>query len=222
MIKHIICTDFQDVANCKSKIFQSRESFLKTNYDFKCDNVYGIVSDFGCGSWGLVNCIGGRNESNQWLSGQISVDGTNITPKEMRSYSAFIGENVFDSINTTAEPLSAKECIEKALNISNQSYSALDIKEMFDLSSERFERNLNFVSGEIYRISIAVNFALGKDVFCFPWLNEHDVLNVSKSILNILKEHDKIILIPTSQKNFAKTFSDHMIVFEKGKVIYKY
>lgn len=221
MIKHLICKDFQDIANCKSNLFQCRESFAQVNYDFKCGNVYGIVSDFGCGSWGLVNCVGGRTESEQWLTGMVSVDNVVVTPKEMRDYSAFVGEKIYAGINDLCEQMSARECIEKALKISNQPFNVSDIKNMFNLSDERFERNLEYVSGEINRISIAVNFALGKEIFCFPWLNEHEIINIPISILNILKKHNKIILIPTSQKNYVKKFSKHIIVFKCGKVVYK-
>lgn len=221
MIKHIICSEFQDIANCKSNLFQCRESFLKVNYEFKCGNVYSIVSDFGCGSWGLVNCLGGRNESEEWLSGQISVDNNKVTPAEMRNHSAFVGETVFNGINSLSEPLSAKKCIEKALIISGQHFSVLDIKNMFCLSDERFDRNINYASGEINKISIAVNFALGKEIFCFPWLNEQEILNISKSNLNALREHNKIVLIPTSQIKLAKKFSNHVIIFKNGKIAYK-
>lgn len=221
MIKDILCLDFQDIANCKSNSFQCCESFLKVNYKFKCGNVYGVVSDFGCGRWGLVNCIGGRNQSEQWLSGQILVNGKAVCPGEMSMYSAFVGEKIFCGINSKENFLSAKDCIERALVISDLPYTSLDIKEKFNLSDERFDRELKNVSGETNKISIAVNFALGKEIFCFPWLNELEVFNISKPILDILRKHNKIVLIPTSQEKYAKRISDHLIVFKKGHIFYK-
>lgn len=216
MINSIQCVDFQDGVSCVSSLFQSKEGFLKLNYSFLSGNVYGIVSDFGCGSWGLVTCLGGRG--SDYYTGQILINGTVASPGDLLLYAAFIGENVFEGINSKRDILSPGKCIERALSISGQDYTVDEIKRMFSLSDERFERDLNYVSGETDRISIAVNFALGKDVYCFPWLNEHDICNVSKSILCILKEHKKIVLIPTSQKRKVERLSDHLICFSGGKI----
>ena len=219
MINSIQCVDFQDGALCVSSLFQSREGFLKLNYSFLSGNVYGIVSDFGCGSWGLVTCLGGRG--SDYYVGQMLINGTVAPPGDLLSHAAFIGENVFEGINSKSDILSPRKCIERALSISGQNYTVDEIKRIFSLSDERFERDLNYVSGEIDRISIAVNFALGKDIYCFPWLNEHDICNVSKTVLCILKEHKKIVLIPTSQKRQAKRLSDYLIIFRRGKIIFK-
>ena len=219
MINSIQCVDFQDGVSCVSSLFQSKEGFLKLNYSFLSGNVYGIVSDFGCGSWGLVTCLGGR--VSEYYIGQMLINGTAAPPGDLLLYAAFIGENVYEGINSKRDILSPRKCIERALSISGQNYTVDEIKRMFLLSDERFERDLNYVSGEIDRISIAVNFALGKDIYCFPWLNEHDICNVSKEILRILKEHEKIVLIPTSQKRQVKRLSDHLIIFSRGKIIFK-
>lgn len=219
MINSIQCVDFQDGVSCVSPLFQSKEGFLKLNYSFLSGNVYGIVSDFGCGSWGLVTCLGGRG--SDYYTGQMLINGTVAPPRDLLLYAAFIGENVFEGINSKRDILSPRKCIERALSISGQNYTVDEIKRMFSLSDERFERDLNYVSGEIDRISIAVNFALGKDIYCFPWLNEHDICNVSKTVLDILKAHKKIVLIPTSQRRQVKRLSDHLIIIRQGKIIFQ-
>ncbi len=216
MIKSIQCVDFQDLVTCKSSLYQSKESFLKINYTFHAGNIYGLISDFGCGSWGTVSCLGGRFSKH--YTGQIIINNGEISPINLAHHSAFVGEHIIDSINSPENLLTPKECIEKSLTISKLPFSIVEIKDMFGLSDERFVRNLEYVSGEINRISIAINFALGRDVFCFPWLNEHSILNVSIPILNILRKYKKTILIPTSQQSQAKKFSDHLIVFEQGKI----
>lgn len=219
MINSIQCIDFQDGVSCTSSLFQSKEGFLKLNYSFLSGNVYGIVSDFGCGSWGLVTCLGGR--CSKYYTGQILIDGIRTPANNLLSHSAFIGESIFEGVNSKSDILSPQKCIERALAISGQNYTVDEIKSMFSLSDERFERDLNYVSGEIDRISIAVNYALGKDIYCFPWLNEHDICNVPKGVLRILKEHKKIVLIPTSQKRQVKRLADHLIVFRRGKIVFK-
>lgn len=113
--------------------------------------------------------------------------------------------------------MSANECIQKALEISKLSFTVEDIKRLFKLSDERFNRDLNSVSGEIYRISIAIGFALNKEVFCYPWINTHDSSRIvdSKDI-EVLRKNNKIILIPTcraSQKTPLKKVFNYIINF---------
>ena len=206
--------NFQDGANCKSILFTSKESFVRVTHRFLGGNAYGFISDFGCGSWGLVTCLGGRCENPD---GEVLLNAQPIACSELLKYSCFISENVFNGINTSDNLLSAKECIEKALQISKISYSVQEIKIMFGLSDERFERNLNYVSGEIWRISMAVGFAYGKDIFCFPWLNERDVDRLYQPLINILKKNGKIILIPSSQKKPLKKICDETLLMGIGK-----
>lgn len=222
MISKLMCIKYRDSACCVSQLFQSKESFVEFSYDFSSGNTYGIVSDFGCGSWSLVTCLGGRGR-DEYAYGEVLLDGKTASPAERRRESAFIGESVFDGINSPSEPLSPRGCIEKALQLSGLPYSPSDIKEIFQLSDERYERDLRYVSGEIGRISIAVSFALGKSIFCFPWSNEHDIMNVLhlSKIIDFLKKSNKIVLIPTSQEKYVKKISDHIICFTRGRVKFK-
>ena len=136
-----------------------------------------------------------------------------------------IGENVFEKVNSSENLLTAKECIEKALYISGLDYSTAEIKDIFSLSDQRFERPLEYVSGEIWQISTAVNFALGKDIFCYPWLNEFDIFRYETACelgtIDFLKNKGKIVLVPSSQKNKLKRLCDHTMEFSKGMFSFK-
>ena len=211
--------NFQDSADCKTLTYQSRESFLKCSYDFAAGKAYGIVSDFGCGSWGLVTCLGGRGTDK--YSGVMIVNEKEVSRRELNEISCFVAENVFPGINSPQELLTPEKCIEKALAVSGQAYSAAEIKDIFCLSDSRFKRPLENVSGEIWQISAAINFALGKDVFCYPWLNE---INISRfeaaceiGTIDFLKKAEKIILVPSSQEKKLKKLCDRVLKFRNGK-----
>lgn len=223
MINFIKLIDFQDIVQCKSCVFQSKETFMKINYEFKKGNVYGLASDYGCGGWGVATCLGGRS-SNQYF-GKVLLEGIEINPQILAEYSCFVSENKFLELNLNQEMLTVRNCIEQALNLSNLSYSANEIKSMFCLSDERFDRPLNFVSGEIWQISIAIGFALGKDIFCYPWLNEHDIFRFEVAykhgIIKLLKDSGKLVLIPSSQKQKLRKYCDHTIIFSNHKLIYR-
>lgn len=220
MINTIKLEKYQNIANCRTDYQFCRKSFLSITYQFEKNNVYGLVSDFGCGSWGLVTCIGGRAEERG--KGKILLNDKEILSNELSVYSAFVTEKIFPEINSSENLMTVKECIQKALEISGQEYSAEEIKSIFRLSDERFDRPLEYVSGEIWLISMAINFALGKQIFCYPWLNERDInrfeIAYELGVIDYLRERGKIILVPTSQKRIAKKLCDHIIIFEKEHI----
>ena len=223
MIKSIHFDNYQDIANCRSLLFQSRESFLKCSFTLFAGKSYGVISDFGCGGWGLITSLAGRGSGN--YSGNIYVNEKASSPSELSLYSCFVTESVFPSINSKNNLLSPKECISKALIISEQPYSVADIKDIFHLSNERFERSLDSVSGEIWQISLAINFSLGKIIYCYPWLNEIDIswfeIAFKSGIIDFLKKQGKIILIPSSQNKTLKRICDHTMKFHHGMFTFR-
>lgn len=208
--------DFTGSAYCCSRIYSSKEAFLPITYQFCAANIYGLISDFGCGSWGLATCLGGRGAAMP-IKGSILVNDKEVKNSDLKRLSCFVGEDVFDEINSEQEPLCVNECIRKALTISGLPFSVQEIKKLFHLSDERFDRSLNSVSGEIWRISIAIGFALNKEIFCYPWMNTHDLSKfVDLRNINVLREYKKIVIIPASRSalktQLGKSF-DHIINF---------
>lgn len=222
MINSIKFIGFQDLVECQSLTFQSRESFLPITYEFKPRNVYGLISDFGCGSWGLTTSVGGR--SSKQYSGKVLLNETEIAAEELENYACFVSENIYTDINFQQELLTPRECIARALSISSQQYSVDQIKSLFCLSDDRFERPLEYVSGEIWLISMAINFALGKQIFCYPWLNAMDIARFEiayrNGIIQLMKDAGKIVIVPSSQKRVLRKYCDHTILFHKQKIVY--
>ncbi len=223
MIHSLKLIAFQDLVECYSPTFYSKESFLPVTYEFKPGNVYGLVSDFGCGSWGLANCVGGRFSEDH--DGKILLNGTEISAGELSKYAGFVAENTFPELKLDPELSSAREHIEKALSVSSISYSVNQIQSLFCLSDARFDRPLAYVSGEIWLISMAIHFALGKQIFCYPWLNEQDIdrFNIARraGIIKFLKGTGKIVLVPSSQKRILRRYCDRTILFTRPKIIYR-
>jgi hypothetical protein len=86
---------------------------------------------------------------------------------------------------------------------------------MFELSDERFERDLDHVSGEIFRITAAIGFAEGKEIFCWPWRNAHEP-GFDPRVAKTLRDNGKIVLVPTCRsimKSPLKKAFDHVIDF---------
>ena len=223
MINSLRLINFQDIVECQDSLHKSMETFLPINYELNKGNVYGFISDFGCGSWGVTTCLGGRSTKN--YSGKVLLNNTEIQASQLSSYSCFITEKIFPNINSHDNMMTPKTCIEKALAISGQTFSVGQIKDIFCLSDGRFERPLSEASGEVWLISLAVNFALGKDIFCYPWLNQLDIARFKTAyehnVIDFLKNENKIIIVPSSQKKILRRYCDHMIIFDKEKVCYR-
>ena len=71
-------------------------------------------------------------------------------------------------------------------------------------------------SGEIWLISLAIQFALGKDLFCLPWLSARTIFRAKVmaelGILDTLRKAGKIVLLPTNQKATARRICDRLIL----------
>lgn len=213
MVNTIKVINFQSVAECRFLQYQSTETFLPINYQFVKGNLYGFVSDFGCGSWGLATSLGGRCCS---FSGKVMLNDIEILPSKLLEHSCFVAEIHKTDINKTA-----KQCIKKALSTSHISYSTEVVKEKFHLTNERFDRKLKYVSGEVWNASLAIGFATGKDVFLFPWLNINNIARfqtaVELGIIDFLKSEGKIIIVPSSNEDILKKYCDCIIKFEPDK-----
>lgn len=223
MIESLNLIKFQGVAKCYSAFRYSQEGFVPITYTFKSGNVYGLISDFGCGSWGLATCLGGR--CDEVFTGEIYVNEQKTSFNSLRKFSAFIGEWDFDFINSNENLSTAKEYIQKALSESGIPYSLDEIISAFHLSNVRLNRPLIYTSGEIWLISLAINFSLGKEIFCYPWLSSNEIgrfkTAIELNIFDFLKKNGKIILIPSSQKKVLKKYCDHTICFGQTKMLYR-
>lgn len=223
MINSVRLERFQDTVLCRSSLMYSKESFLPVDYTFTRGNVYGLISDFGCGSWGVATAICGRFSSQ--YTGTLWIDDSLASADDLASHACVIAEQPFPSGGTEQSLGTPRSCIEQALAQSNVCYSAKDIKQIFCLSDDRYDRDMMLLSGEIWTVSMAINFAAGKDIFCYPWLNMIDIARFemasSKKIISFLKDEGKIIIVPSSQKKVLNKSCDYSIDFTKRGIFYR-
>lgn len=215
-------TKFQDSADCRSILHSSKEGFFEISYHFHGGNIYGLISDYGCGSWGLATCLGGRCYDPR---GTIHVNNKKSGCKDLLDISCFISENRIHGVNDDDVSMTVRECIDRALKTSGIPYTCQEIKDLFYLSDGRFDRSIGQTSGEIWIISAAVGFAANKKVFCFPWLNERELFRAKVmfdlGVFELLKREGKLVLIPTSHEKEIKKYCDAKILFDKGRYRFK-
>ena len=202
MIETLKLINYRNSAQCETIGMSCLDSFPPTTFTFHGGKVYRLTSDFGCGSWGMVTCIGGRGNTESF--GKIMLNDVEVDNRILENHSGFIAESIFSDINTADDLCTAHECIRRSLNASGLDYSVNEIKSIFHLTDNRFDRPLNQTSGEIWLISTAILFSLNKDIFCFPWLNMRNFFRFETmndfGIIDFLKKRKKLVLIPTSRR----------------------
>lgn len=125
----------------------------------------------------------------------VSLNNKEISLNELSEYSCYMDE--LDPLFSSAN--SVKEQIKQGLDQNKLNCSFDDIKNLFYLDSERFERPLNGVGNEIFKAMAAIGFSHKKEVFCFPWLSNtrfesyHEHLT---TLLQTLERLEKTVIIP--------------------------
>lgn len=234
-------------ADCSYSLYTCKDSFPEFSLTLESGKIYGFISDFCAGSWGAVNCIAGKGwlstETKIYLDNNPIIDYPYNFPysctfkkcnelnmkcnKKLRDISCIITEIVFPYKPFLKKHLTARNCIQYAIDRKLTKYSFNEIKEIFYFSEgtpvPRYDRYLKYTSGEIFQITLAINYVLGKKIFCFPWLGTREIGRIDGllPIINFLKKEDKIILIPSSQYEKLKDICDNFVIFDSdnAKVI---
>ena len=221
MIDTIELINFSGVSNCRFSAYSCTESFPPVDYTFEKGKTYCIISDFGCGSWGLSNCLGGDGSIT---CGEILVNGATSRLDDLIKYSCFVSSLRVYGMKIKPKKDSIRICIERALK-NNRLFCVNDIKRIFCLSDERFERPIAYTGGETWLASLAIGFSLQKDIFCFPWLSERNIeifkMTKRMGIIDCLKNNNKIVIIPSSQKDTLINCCDASIVISNRRVSFE-
>lgn len=190
------------------------------NHVFKKGRSYGIIGQCGEGGWGLSYNLIGRE---QFITGEIKIDGNIITLAELRKIGWYVGEGIpnrrlFLKSNSVINQL--QEAIKQ--NPNGATHSIEEIIKIFNLSQDRLNLKLEELSWERWRASVAIGYAYGKQIFCFPWMSTgwiNDlILNSSIHIcIEVLKSSGAIIILPTQMAESLDFFVDEVVYLHNSR-----
>ncbi len=196
------------------------DSIKDFQYIFTKGKSYGIIGQCGEGGWGLSYNLAGRE---QFISGEIKMDGKLATLADLENISWYIGEGI-SSKGFLPKGKSIINQLEEAIkrNQSGTIHSATEIIELFNLSQDRLNLKLEELSWEKWKASIAIGYAYGKQIFCFPWMSTgwiNDlILNCGIHIcIDILKSTDAIIILPTQMAEGVDYFVDEIVFLRNSR-----
>jgi hypothetical protein len=189
-------------------------------YQFQKGKSYGIIGQCGEGGWGLSYAIAGRAEHS---ADEIKVNGKAVTPEQLAGISWYVGDGMpkrgpFPKSRTVLNQISAA-C---RMNTDNKRGSVEEIIALFNLSQDRLELPLDNQSWEKWRSSIAIGYAYGAQIFCFPWVSTgwvNDlILNCGIHIcIDILKNVGAIVILPTQTAESVDFFLDEIVPLQGSR-----
>lgn len=187
----------------------------ENSFEFSKGKLFGIVGEFGEGGAALSCGITGNTN---FYGGKIYIDGSEKTILDLINISWYVGNDIYGLKRNGFFPprpkikrRTIKEQIEQGVSerLTVSDYST--IQEMFQISNERIERNIAFLSGERWKASAAIGYAYGKQIFCFPWMNSKDFEHLKEqltNIVNVLLDADCIVIMPTTKAENIEKVSD--------------
>ena len=161
-----------------------------------------------------VNKLGGEIDSGNWAVSYLLsmyqhrpkdfvlfeapnalVNNEAISLQELSRYSCYM-DQLYPMFSTKA---TVRKLITQGLKKYPTDASPDDIKKLFFLDDQRFERPLKCVGNEIFRAMAAIGYCHQKEIFCFPWLSnkrfEYYHQNMTYT-LELLSDLGKIAIVP--------------------------
>ena len=186
---------------CKSSFYSAHDSLSGCScYNFS-KGINKLIGEIDSGNWAisyLISMYKHRTEDFVLFEPATAVvDNKLITLEELSELTCYMDKS--DPLFSTTG--SVKELIIQGLEESQLGYSHDDIKNLFCIDSERFERPLNSVGNEIFKVMAAIGFAYRKEIFCFPWLSNRRFESYHENLttlLQILEKLGKTVVLPLS------------------------
>lgn len=184
-----------------------RDTIGHFSYIFK-SGIYVIEGECTIGGWALSTLLSGREKLT---SGQILIDNEIVSCKELQKYSCYVGEDSGLKKWFGIMHMSVSEQIKYGIKKGLTNDSVDEIKNKFKLSDGRFDRRMKYFSGERWRASMAIGYALGKRIYCFPWISGKFIMkfeNCFQTCFQPLLESESTIIIPTTNHHALENIVD--------------
>lgn len=210
-----------DADNCRSVIqgyaeFNNgmRDYWFYKSLTFESGKLYALISEYQEGCMYLSYLLGGRIVFQDGLA--VYIDGKESSHTLLR--------NMSWNLEPSYEPYKNKvvrKSIEKALDSCNVNESFEEIVRAFYLTEARYDRKLMHLSGERWKASAALGYALGKRIFYAPYCPSNFYRQMKESnlfkCLKYLTMHDCLVVLPVGSDAFLKDYADRCVYVEQGE-----
>lgn len=191
---------------------EKTHDYISANdYSFNAGKIYGIICEQGAGGEGISQILTNKVSN---VNTQIYIDG--METNNISDLAWYVGKTVKYGRIVNKE-LSIKKALELAVKKYNRYKDIETIIEEFHLSRHRINYGLSNIDvWEKWRASIAIGYAVQKQIFCFPWMDSLYFFDCmfNSSVFRFFKritQDGGIIILPTSREENVKQLADEIV-----------
>ena len=186
---------------CKSNFYFAGDALNSTKYNFTV-GVNRLTGEIDSEIWAVSYLLSMyRHRPKDFVlfdDPSVIVNNKEISLNEISSASCYMDmiHPLFHSKH------SARKLVEQGIRKTRINFSTQDIKNIFGLDDERFEKPLSCTGNEVFRAMSAVAFAHDIQIFCFPWMSKKrfDSYHANLTILlEVLEKQNKIVIVPVGE-----------------------
>lgn len=181
--------------NCRSAFYSAYDTISKERvYTFRT-GVNQLVGEIDSGIWAVSYLLSmychRPKDFVLFEQANAQVNGHPVSFKELLSFSCYMDK----SYPLFSSKRSVRKLVDGGIAATKGDCSANDIKDLFCLNSQRFERPLAEVGNEVFRAMAAIAYSYGKQVFCFPWMSQKRFEYYHKNLSGLLEMLDHLEVI---------------------------
>lgn len=205
ILNHSISIEnFDAFVTCRSTHGVYRTTCNDLSYTFN-PGVYVLQGEIDSGGWAISYALSTfyNRKKTDIISHPAPICTYNNQPLSLellQKHSCYIDKAV-DNKSDRIFRRSVHSIVARNIKKNHLNTTCEKVRELFDLTPERFERYIKYVGNEYVRSKAAIGYSDNKSIFCFPWFSKHYYLYLQHNIMcvcNILKALGKIVLLPTS------------------------
>ena len=189
--------------HCKSNFYSSQDILDDVNFNFGV-GTNKLIGEIDSGNWAISYLLSmykhRPKDFTLFEQPKVTVNNKLISLNELSKFVCYMDR--LDPLFTSNH--SVKKLIMQGLKHSKLNCSYDDIKNLFHIDSERFERPLTGTGNEIFKAMAAIGFSYKKEIFCFPWLSNKRFENYHQNLttlFQILDSLEKIVILPVGIKS---------------------
>ena len=184
------------------------------SFEFHTGNLYGVIGEFGNGGAALSCGITGNTD---YYEGRVYIDNQESSMEYIIENSWYVGLDLKNTGKLFKKKQTVRQQIEYGIHNFKQESDVGKIQSIFNISDERIDRSIKYVSGERWKASAAIGYANGRKIFCYPWMNSRDIEHLKEQLFDVIKyltDSGCIVIIPTTaEENMKKISSKYNIVY---------
>lgn len=187
---------------CRSRFYSAADNFPQDpNYCFGT-GVNKLYGEIDSGVWAVSYMLSMYNYRRKdfilFEQPEVIINNEVISLENFAQYSCYMDKQY--PLFSTNIPV--KKLVEKGIRKNKMNMSPDEVRNLFCIDSQRFERPLTEVGNEVFKAMAAIGYCYGKQVYCFPWLSnlrfEYYHRNMT-GLLEILASLNQIAIVPIGE-----------------------